>query len=97
MLFLRLVLPTSITAISSLAMFQFMWVWSDLLVALIYLGGTPDVAPMTVTISNMVNSYGGDWEYLTEAAFVSMILLLIVFFALQKYFVRGILAGSVKE
>ncbi|HOE99455.1 MAG TPA: carbohydrate ABC transporter permease [Rectinema sp.] len=95
-IFLRLVLPTSIPAISSLAIFQFMWVWNDLLVALIYLGGTPNVAPMTVTISNMVNSYGGGWEYLTAAAFISMLLPLIVFFALQKYFVRGILAGSVK-
>ena len=95
-IFFRLVLPTSIPAISSLAIFQFMWVWNDLLVALIYLGGTPQVAPMTVTISNLVNSYGGGWQYLTSAAFISMLLPLIVFFSLQKYFVRGILAGSVK-
>ncbi|TFG82476.1 MAG: carbohydrate ABC transporter permease [Spirochaetales bacterium] len=95
--FFRLVLPTSLPAIASLGIFQFMWVWNDLLVALIYLGGTPDVAPMTVTMANMVNSYGGGWEYLTAAAFVSMALPLVVFFALQKYFVRGILAGSVKE
>ncbi|MEN6500648.1 MAG: carbohydrate ABC transporter permease [Rectinema sp.] len=96
-IFLRLVLPTSIPAISSLAIFQFMWVWNDLLIALIYLGGTPDVAPMTVTISSMVNSYGGGWEYLTAAAFISMVLPLVVFFALQKYFVKGVLAGSIKE
>lgn len=96
-IFLKLVLPTSIPAISSLAIFQFMWVWNDLLIALIYLGGTPDVAPMTVTISSMVNSYGGGWEYLTAAAFISMLLPLVVFFALQKYFVKGVLAGSVKE
>ncbi len=95
-IFFRLVLPTSVPAISSLAIFQFMWVWNDLLIALIYLGGNPPVAPMTVTISNMVNSYGGDWQYLTSAAFISMILPLVVFFSLQKYFVRGILAGSVK-
>ena len=94
--FFRLVLPTSIPAIASLAIFQFMWVWNDLLVALIYLGGTPQVAPMTVTISNLVNSYGGGWEYLTAAAFISMLLPLVVFFSLQQYFVRGILAGSVK-
>ncbi len=94
--FFRLVLPTSVPAIASLAIFQFMWVWNDLLVALIYLGGTPQVAPMTVTISNLVNSYGGGWEYLTAAAFISMLLPLVVFFSLQKYFVRGILAGSVK-
>jgi alpha-glucoside transport system permease protein len=96
-IFLRLVLPTSIPAISSLAIFQFMWVWNDLLIALIFLGGTPDVAPMTVTISSMVNSYGGGWEYLTAAAFISMVLPLVVFFALQKYFVKGVLAGSIKE
>ncbi len=95
--FFRLVLPTSMPALASLGIFQFMWVWNDLLVALIYLGGTPDVAPMTVTMANMVNSYGGGWEYLTAAAFVSMALPLVVFFALQKYFVRGVLAGSVKE
>jgi alpha-glucoside transport system permease protein len=95
-IFYRIVLPVSVPAIASLAIFQFMWVWNDLLVALIYLGGTPDVAPMTVTISNLVNSYGGGWEYLTSAAFISMVLPLVVFFSLQKYFVSGILAGSVK-
>jgi alpha-glucoside transport system permease protein len=95
-IFFRLVLPTSIPAIASLSIFQFMWVWNDLLVALIYLGGTPEVAPMTVTVSNMVNSYGGGWEYLTAAAFISMLLPLVVFFSLQQYFVKGILAGSVK-
>jgi alpha-glucoside transport system permease protein len=95
-IFFRLVLPTSVPAIASLAIFQFMWVWNDLLVALIYLAGSPAVQPMTVTISSMVNSYGGGWEYLTAAAFISMLLPLIVFFALQRYFVRGLLAGSVK-
>jgi alpha-glucoside transport system permease protein len=73
-----------------------MWVWNDLLVALIYLGGTPNVAPMTVTISHLTSSYGSGWEYLTAAAFISMILPMIIFFSLQKYFVRGITAGSVK-
>jgi alpha-glucoside transport system permease protein len=94
--FFRLVLPLSGPAIASLAIFQFMWVWNDLLVALIYLGGTPSVAPMTVAISNMVNSLGGGWQVLTAAAFISMILPLVVFFSLQQYFVRGILSGSVK-
>jgi alpha-glucoside transport system permease protein len=94
--FFRLVLPLSIPSIASLVIFQFMWVWNDLLVALIYLGGTPDVAPMTVVIANLVNSLGGNWQVLTAAAFISMILPLIVFFSLQRYFVRGILAGSVK-
>jgi alpha-glucoside transport system permease protein len=94
--FFRLVLPLSVPAIASLAIFQFMWVWNDLLIALVYLGGTPSVAPMTVTISNLVNSLGGGWQLLTAAAFVSMMLPLLVFFTLQRYFVRGILAGSVK-
>jgi len=94
--FFRLVLPLSVPAIASLAIFQFMWVWNDLLVALVYLGGAPSVAPMTVTISNLVNSLGGGWQLLTAAAFVSMMLPLLVFFSLQRYFVRGILAGSVK-
>jgi alpha-glucoside transport system permease protein len=95
-IFFRLVLPTSVPALASLAIFQFMWVWNDLLVALIYLAGSPPVQPMTVTISSMVNSYGGGWEYLTAAAFVSMLLPLGIFFGLQRYFVRGILAGAVK-
>jgi alpha-glucoside transport system permease protein len=94
--FFRLVLPTSVPALASLAIFQFLWVWNDLLVALIYLGGRPDVAPMTVTVSNLVNSLGQNWQLLTAAAFISMLLPLIVFFSLQRYFVRGILAGSVK-
>ena len=94
--FFRLVLPTSVPALASLAIFQFLWVWNDLLVALIYLGGQPSVAPMTVTVSNLVNSLGQDWQLLTAAAFVSMLLPLVIFFSLQRYFVRGILAGSVK-
>ena len=95
--FLRLVLPTSLPAIASLAIYQFMWVWNDLFVSLIYLGGSKAVAPMTMTMANMVNSYGGGWELLTAAAFISMAFPLIVFFAMQKYYIRGILAGSVKE
>jgi alpha-glucoside transport system permease protein len=94
--FYRLILPVSVPALASLAIFQFMWVWNDLLIALIYLGGTPEVAPLTVNISNLVNSYGGGWEYLTAAAFISMALPLLVFFSLQRYFIRGILAGAVK-
>ena len=95
--FIHLVLRTSLPAIASLAIYQFMWVWNDLFVALIFLGGTQDVAPMTLTMANMVNSYGGGWEYLTAAAFISMAFPLVVFFTMQKYYIRGILAGSVKE
>lgn len=95
-IFFRIVMPLSIPSLASLVIFQFMWVWNDLLVALIYLGGTPSVAPMTVTISNLVNSLGGNWQILTAAAFISMMLPLLVFFALQRYFVKGVLAGSIK-
>lgn len=94
--FFRIVLPLSVPIIASISIFQFLWVWNDLLVALIYLGGTPDVAPVTVQISNLVGSYGQDWELLTSAVFISMIPSLAVFFGLQRYFVRGILAGSIK-
>ncbi|MBA7496049.1 Diacetylchitobiose uptake system permease protein NgcG [subsurface metagenome] len=95
-IFFRLVLPLSVTAIASVTIFQFLWVWNDLLVALIYLGGTPDVAPITVQVSSLVGSYGQNWEVLTAAVFISMILPLSIFFGLQRYFVRGILAGSIK-
>lgn len=94
--FFKIVLPLSVPAIASVAIFQFLWVWNDLLVALIYLGGTEDVAPMTLQVSNLVGYLGQDWHLLTAAAFVSMALPLAVFFALQRFFVRGILAGSVK-
>ena len=95
-IFTRMVIPLSLPALASVTIFQFLWVWNDLLVALIYLGGTPDVAPLTVRISALVGSYGQDWELLTAAAFVSMVLPLVLFLGLQRYFVKGILAGSVK-
>jgi len=76
--------------------FQSLWTWNALLVALIYLGGTPNVAPVTMKVANLVGSRGQDWELLTAAAFVSMALPLVIFFSLQRYFVRGILAGSLK-
>ena len=94
--FFRIVVPLSVPAIASVAIFQFLWVWNDLLVALIYLGGSPNVGPVTLKVANLVGSRGQDWEVLTAAAFVSMALPLVVFFSLQRYFVRGILAGSVK-
>lgn len=94
--FFRLVLPLSVPAIASLVIFQFMWVWNDLLVALILVGGFERVAPMTVTVANLVGTLGRNWHLLTAAAFVTMVLPLIVFFSLQRYFVRGILGGSVK-
>ncbi|NLM96440.1 MAG: carbohydrate ABC transporter permease [Halanaerobiaceae bacterium] len=94
--FVRLALPLSMPALASLFIFQFLWVWNDLLVALIYLGGSGQVAPLTMRLTNLVGSHGQDWHLLTSAAFVSMIVPLIIFFSLQRYFVKGILAGSVK-
>ena len=94
--FFRIVLPLSVPAIASLVIFQFLWVWNDLLVALIYVGGAPEVAPLTVAVANLVNSLGQGYQWLTAAAFFSMIVPLVVFFSLQRYFVRGILAGSMK-
>jgi alpha-glucoside transport system permease protein len=93
--FTRIVLPLSMPAIAALAIFQFLWVWNDLLVALIFLGDK-DLQPMTLTINNLVSSFGTDYQLLTAAAFISMALPLVVFFALQRYFVQGILAGAVK-
>ena len=87
----------SVPAIAALAIFQFLFVWNDLLVALVYLGASnPENLPLTVVIANLVNSLGGGWQFLTAAAFISMALPLIVFFALQRYFVRGITGGAVK-
>jgi alpha-glucoside transport system permease protein len=95
-IFFRIVMPLSVPAIASLVIFQFMWVWNDLLVSLIYLGGYAAVAPMTMVIGQQVSSLGANWQVLTASAFISMLLPLLVFFGLQRYFVRGILAGSVK-
>ena len=96
-IFVSILLPLSVPALASLVIFQFIWVWNDLLVALIYLGTDPSKAPLTVAVTNLVNSYGtNQFEILTTAAFISMALPLVIFFSLQRYFVRGILAGSVK-
>lgn len=92
--FWRLAIPLAMPAIASLVIFQFLWVWNDLLVALVFLGGTKPV--LTYQIANMVSSLGAGWHLLTAAAFISMLLPMILFFALQRYFVRGMLAGAVK-
>ena len=94
--FFRIVLPLSVPALAALAMFQFMWVWNDLLVALVYLSDSLDKAPLTLVISNLVGRFASDQHLLTSAAFLSMSVPLIIFFSLQRYFVQGILAGSVK-
>jgi alpha-glucoside transport system permease protein len=95
-LFRQVVLPLSIPAIASFAIFQFLWVWNDLLVGLTFGGGKKDIAPLTIRLAEMVGTRGSGWEILTAGAFISMVVPLIVFFALQRYFVRGLLAGSVK-
>lgn len=92
--FYQLAIPLSVPAIASLAIFQFLWIWNDLLVALVFLGGQTPV--MTYQIANMVTSHGSGWHLLTAAAFISMALPMIVFFGLQRFFVHGMLAGSVK-
>ncbi len=94
--FFRIVLPLAVPAIASLIIFQFLWIWNDLLVALIYVGGTVSVGPVTVILANLTNSLGQGYNLLTAAAFLSLIVPLVVFLSLQRYFVRGILAGSVK-
>jgi len=95
-IFQRLVLPLSIPALASFAIFQFLWVWNDYLVALVILGPDPNVRVVTMKLASIVGDRGQDWFLLTAGAFMSMIIPLIVFFALQRYFVRGLLAGSVK-
>ncbi len=94
--FTRLVMPLSVPALASFAIFQFLWVWNDYLVALVFLGGNPEFKVVTQRLADIVGSRGSDWHLLTAGAFISMILPLTVFFALQRYFVRGLMAGSVK-
>ena len=96
MLFRKIIFPLSIPAIASFAIFQFLWVWNDLLVGLTFGGGVREIAPLTVRLAEMVGTRGSGWEVLTAGAFISMIVPLIVFFTLQRYFIRGLLAGSVK-
>jgi len=95
-MFVRLILPLSVPALASFAIFQFLWVWNDLLVAMVFIGSKPEVAVLTQRLQEMVGSRGQDWHLLTAGAFITMLLPVIVFFSLQRYFVRGLLAGSVK-
>jgi alpha-glucoside transport system permease protein len=95
-IFTNLILPLSIPALASFAIFQFMWVWNDLLVALVFIGSRPEVAVLTQRLMDMTGSRGQDWHLLMAGAFVTMTVPLAIFFLLQRYFVRGLLAGSVK-
>ncbi len=95
-IFTKIVLPLSFPALASFAIFQFLWTWNDLLVALVFLGTDDDTLVLTGRLVNLMGSRGGDWEILATSAFVSIAVPLAVFFLMQRYLVRGLLAGSVK-
>ena len=95
-IFTRIMLPLMKPAIAAFSVFQFLWVWNDLLVALTFAGGTRDVAPLTVRVAELTGTRGGDYYLLAAGAFVSIIIPLVVFLSMQRFFVRGLLAGSVK-
>ena len=95
-IFRRIVLPLSIPGIASIAIFQFLWVWNDLLVALTFASGTEEVAPLNNKLASLVGQYGSGYTQLSAGAFITIAIPLIVFFSLQRYFVSGLLAGSVK-
>ncbi|WP_309646747.1 carbohydrate ABC transporter permease [Nocardioides sp.] len=94
--FRRIMLPLMMPAIAAFGIFQFLWVWNDLLVALVFGGGSLDISPLTVRLAELSGQRGQDWHLLSAGAFVSLAVPLIVFLSLQRYFVRGLLAGSVK-
>jgi alpha-glucoside transport system permease protein len=95
--FIRIVLPLSVPALGAFAIFQFLWVWNDLLVALVFLGPGAEVRVLPTALFQLIGSRGGSWHLLTAGAFITMVVPLVVFLALQRSFVRGILAGSVKS
>ncbi len=95
-IFTGMVLPLSFPALASFSIFQFLWVWNDLLVAMVFLGAQQDRLVLTGKLVSLLGSRGNNWEILTAGAFITIVVPLIVFFALQRYFVRGLLAGSVK-
>ena len=94
LIFTKLILPLSVPALASFAIFQFLWLWNDYLVALVFLGEKNQT--VTIAVARLVGEKGQDWHLMTSAAFISMILPLLVFLGLQRYFVRGMMAGSVK-
>jgi len=96
LIFVKIILPLSFPALASFAIFQFLWVWNDLLIATVFLGNNEEQLVMTGRLREMLGSRGGNWEILTASAFVSIFVPLMVFFSLQKYLVRGLLSGSVK-
>ena len=95
-IFTRIMLPLMTPAIAAFGIFQFLWVWNDLLVALVFGGGSLQVSPLTVRLAELSGTRDQAWHLLSAGAFVSLIVPLVVFLSLQRYFVRGLLAGSVK-
>lgn len=95
-LMLRVVVPLVAPALATFAIFQFLLVWNDLLVALIFAGGTAETAPMTVRLAQMAGTRGNEWQRLTAGAFVSVVIPMIVFLSMQRHFVRGLLSGGIK-
>ncbi len=95
-IFTRIMLPLMVPAIAAFGIFQFLWVWNDLLVALVFGGGNLDVSPLTVRLAELSGTRGQDWHLLSAGAFISLLVPLIVFLSLQRFFMRGLLAGSVK-
>jgi len=95
-IFVKIVLPLSYPALASFAIFQFLWTWNDLLVATVFLGNSEETIVLTGRLRELLGSRGGNWEILTSSAFITIIVPLLVFFTLQRYLVRGLLAGSVK-
>jgi alpha-glucoside transport system permease protein len=95
-IFFRVMMPLLTPALAAFAIFQFLWVWNDLLVALTFAGGTPEVAPLTVGLANLSGTQGTAWHLLSAGAFISIMVPVTVFLAMQRFFVRGLLAGGLK-
>ncbi|HET7717759.1 MAG TPA: carbohydrate ABC transporter permease [Bauldia sp.] len=95
-IFVRIVLPLSLPALASFSIFQFLWVWNDLLVAIVFLGAQNDQLVLTARLVNLLGSRGSNWEILTASAFITILVPLVVFLSLQRFLIRGLLAGSVK-
>jgi alpha-glucoside transport system permease protein len=95
-IFFKVLLPLLVPAIAAFGVFQFLWVWNDLLVALTFAGGTPATAPLTVALANLAGTRGTAWHLLSAGAFIAIIVPVAVFLSLQRYFVRGLLAGGLK-
>jgi alpha-glucoside transport system permease protein len=95
-IFFQVLMPLLTPALAAFGIFQFLWVWNDLLVALTFAGGTPATAPLTVALANLSGTQSNAWQLLSAGAFISMVIPVAVFIGLQRFFVRGLLAGGLK-